>query len=144
MGAQVGPGPRAGRNPFPAEVGFGVVAPHGLENSASSSSQIGAFGDIILTRRFSASPGLQRISIGGLTSGWMVGDGTALPVWQQTVTPGSVAGGQRMAVKFNPSALTPWTASQMRGQLVRAQIAQSGLAQAAFTSALIDANLKSA
>jgi hypothetical protein len=49
-----------------------------------------------------------------------------------------------MAVKFNPSALTPWTASQMRGQLVRAQIAQSGLAQAAFTSALIDANLKSA
>jgi hypothetical protein len=143
MGAQVGPGPRAGRNPFPAEVGFGPVAPRGLPVELAP-EQIGAYGDIVLTRRFSSSPGLQRISVGGLTSGWMVGDGSALPIWQQTVTPGSVAGGQRMGVKFNPSALTPWTASQMRGQLVRAQIAQSGLAQAAFTSALIDANLKSA
>ncbi len=114
-------------------------------NSAiRDNQQIGAYGDVVLTRRWNQNAGLQLISRGFNPSGWMVVSGSELPYWQQTVTPGNVSGGQRFGAQAHSGSLTPWTAAQMQGALVRAQIQQSGLANAAFTQALIQANLQAA
>jgi len=145
MGPQTGPAQVAQPvdSRFTKASRWGPVGWRGLP-TPSATNQNGAYGDVVLTEQFKNQPGVQRISRGYNPTGWMVDSRSNLPYWQQTVTPGNVAGGQRYGSQFNPTALTPWTAAQMQGALVAAQIKQSGLANAQFTAALIAANLQAA
>lgn len=109
-----------------------------------SPQQVGAYGDVYLTRRWVQQSPLQRNSSLGLSTGWFVPPNGSMPYWLATKRPGHWAGVQRPGGQNRSGSLTPWTAAQMQGQLVKAQLAQSGLAAAHFTQALIAANLEAA
>lgn len=141
MGAQCGPSQFAAPpsdDVFARATHFGVFGWRPM-SALHASEQIGMYGDVVLTSRWTFNPGVQRVGTSPPT-GWDVVHGTDVPDWEATVTPGNVPGGQRFGSTAKPSVLTPWTAAQATGALARAQAAQSGMGSAAFIRALIAAN----
>ena len=144
MGAQCGPGDALPvSNNFVKATNWNAVA-YRPNTAVLAPTQIGAYGDVVLTKQYAISPGVQRRSRGFNPTGWMVDSRSELPYWQQTVTPGNVTGGQRFGSQAHNGQLTPWVAAQMQGALVAAQIKQSGLAAVQFNRALVDANMSAA
>lgn len=145
MAAQCGPNGACepSTDNFPRAVRWGVVGWKGFAFGHSAPEQIGQYGDVVLTRRYMMNPGVQRKSLGVMPGEWMVLSGSMLPIWQQTKTPGNMAGGQRAGAQAHDGALTPWDAQEATAAVVQAQIAQSSSAYA-FLNALSEANIRPA
>jgi hypothetical protein len=144
MGAQCGPAGycEPSSTNFVKATRFGAFHWKGLGAQAPW-QQIGAYGDVVLTRRYMMNPGVQLRSLGVVPGDWMVLSGSMLPIWQQTKTPGNMAGGQRAGAQAHDGALTPWDAQEATAAVVQAQVAQSSGAYA-FLNALSEANMRPA
>lgn len=145
MGAQCGPAGACepSTNDFTRATRWGPVGWKGFAFGHSAPEQIGQYGDVVLTRRYMLQPGVQRRSLGIVPGQWMVLSGSMLPIWQQTKTPGNIAGAQRAGAQAHDGALTPWDAQEATAAVIHAQVAQSAGAYA-FLNALSEANMRPA